>query len=92
MSHPAIVMPNHSYASDLVGWNFCESQPIRPPIRKAVVAISAQDDVIEHPDREHLSALFEASRNFLIFRARHRVAGRMIVHTDYGGRAQTKCC
>ena len=63
-----------------------------PPIRKAVVAVSAQNDVIEHPDCEHLAALFEAARYFLVLLARRGISGRMIVHTDYGGRAQTKCC
>jgi hypothetical protein len=52
-----------------------------PPIRKTIIPICAQNDVIEHPDREHLAALFEASRNFMILLARHRVAGRMIVQT-----------
>jgi hypothetical protein len=55
-----------------------------PPIRKAVIAVSAQNDVIEHPDCEHLTALFEASRNFLILLARHWVAGRMIVDEHNG--------
>ena len=58
---------------------------VRKKIRKAVVAIASQNDVIEHPDCEHLTALFEASRNFLILLTWHWVAGRMIVHTDYGG-------
>jgi hypothetical protein len=40
--------------------------------------------VIEHPDCEHLTALFEAPRNFLILRARHWVAGRMVMNEHNG--------
>src|SRR5215467_22400 len=44
--------------------------------------------MIEHPDGEHLAALLEASRNFLIFLTWHRISGRMIVdeHDRSGGR------
>jgi hypothetical protein len=46
--------------------------------------------MIEHPDCEHLTALFEASCNFLILWARHWVAGRMIVDENNGGSPKIK--
>jgi hypothetical protein len=48
--------------------------------------------VIEHPDREHITALIEAARYFHVFLARRGIAGRMIVDEhDCSGGQMPRC-